>query len=631
MERLGKFWSTIVIILVLIAIFLSVNQIFYLGLFGITPIFEGYLYFLLACFIPLAFIIWPAKKSAGVQKIKWYDVILFLIPLVFFTYLGLNAETVTLMGWGTSAPTLPTIGSILVWFIVLEALRRVAGLVLMLISLVFSLFPLVTGYMPVNFLRGIPQDFVTTATNHIMSGNSILGVPMRTLGDLLVGFLIFGVVLVHTKGGDFFFNLAKSLFGRQRGGPAKVSVMGSAFFGMLSGSAVSNVVTTGSMTIPAMKRIGYSKHKAAAIEAASSTGGTTTPPIMGSAAFIMASFLAVPYGEIALAAAIPALLYFVGVLTQVDAYAAKHKIAGTPSDEEIPSFWQTLKTGWFFVGALILLIYLIVIVANEGHAPYYVSLFLILASFISKETRLTLKKTKDMILNAGKLIAEITTILAGVGFIVGSLSVTGVSFSFSRELVALAGDSALLILLAGAITSFILGLGMTVSAAYIFLAVVMAPALVQMGFDPIASHLFVLYWATVSYITPPVALSAYAASSIANASPIKTGFSAMQLGVVKYIMPFFFIYNTALIGRAEPVEVVVASLFALMGTWMIASAFEGYLIGLGELSVFLRIIVFVAGFLLFFPELLTSLSGLILTVIVYLGTTVKNRVTDVNA
>lgn len=561
-ERLGSFWSTIVIILVIVAAFLSFNQIFYLELFGINPIFEGYLYFLLACFLPLAFIIWPAKKSEQVQKVKWYDVILFFIPLVFFSYLGFNAQTVTLMGWGTSAPTMPTIGSIVIWFIILEAVRRVAGLVLMSICLVFSFFPLFTGYMPVNFLQGISQDFVTTATNHIMSGNSLLGVPIQTMGSLLIGFLLFGVILVHTGGGDFFFNMAKSLFGRQRGGPAKVSVIGSAFFGMLSGSAVSNVVTTGSMTIPAMKKTGYSNHYAGSIEAVSSTGGTITPPIMGSAAFIMASFLAVPYGEVALAAAIPAVLYFLAVLIQVDGYAAKNNLAGAPSDEQLPSFWQTLKSGWFFIGAVILLVYLIFILGNEAQAAYYVSLFLIFVSFINKETRLNFKKIADMLVSGGKLIAEIMTILAAVGFVVGALSVTGVSFSFSRELVALVGENALLILLAGALTSFVLGMGMTVSASYIFLAVVMAPALVQMGFDPIASHLFVLYWATVSYITPPVALSAYAAASIANASAIKTGFTAMRLGIISYIVPFFIVYNPALIGRAEPVEIVVSFLFA---------------------------------------------------------------------
>lgn len=622
--RLGKFWMTVTIIFVITAVLLSVNQLFYLNLFGFNPIFEGYLYFLMACFLPLAFIIWPARKTEPVQKVQWYDVILFIVALVVPIYLGINGERVVLMGWDTQAPPIPTIGSIFMWIAILEGVRRVAGLVLMLVCFVFSLFPMFAAQVPISFLSGIQFDFLETARNHIMSHNSLLGIPIRTLGNLLIGFLIFGVVLVNTGGGDFFFNLARSLLGRQRGGTAKVSVVGSAFFGMLSGSAVSNVVTTGSMTIPSMKRTGYANHYAGAVEATASTGGTVTPPIMGSAAFIMASFLAIPYSEIVLAAAIPAFLYFLGVLIQVDSYAANKKLVGELK-ENLPSTWKTLKEGWFFVIATLLLVFLIFFVKNEAQAPYYVSLFLILASFLRKETRLNVKKTLNMIVDGGKLMTEITTILAAVGFVVGALSITGVSFSFARELVAAAGGSALLILLAGAVTSFVLGMGMTVSAVYIFLAVIMAPALVQLGFDPVASHLYVIYWATVSYITPPVALAAYAASGIANSSPMKTGFTAMKLGFVKYIVPIFFVYNPALIARAEPVEIVITFIFAVLGVWWLSSALEGYLLGAGAMNIVTRIIVGVAGLLVFFPQLTTSLFGVAIMVVVFVWFFINNK------
>lgn len=624
-ERLGRFWTIIALILVLSAVCISVNQLFYLKLFGFSPIFEAYLYYLLASFLPLAFLIWPARKSEDVQKVQWYDVLLFIIALVFPIYLGINGERVVLMGWETNAPMLPTVGSILLWIVILEGVRRVAGLVLMLVCLFFSIFPIFAGNVPISFLQGISFDFVSTATNHIMSHNSILGVPMKTMGSLLIGFLIFGAVLVNTGGGDFFFKLAQSLFGNQRGGTAKVSVIGSAFFGMLSGSAVSNVVTTGSMTIPAMKKSGFKNHYAGAVEATASTGGTITPPIMGSAAFIMASFLAIPYAEIALAAAIPAALFFIGVLFQVDGYAAKNNLVGTPKSE-LPSFWTTFKEGWIYIFATILLVYLIFVSKNEAQAPYYVSLFLILGTFLRKETRMNLEKAKQLILDGGKLMAEITTILAAVGFIVGALSITGVAFAFSRELIAVAGGSALLILIAGAVTSFILGMGMTVSAVYIFLAVIMAPALVGLGFDPVAAHLYVIYWATVSYITPPVALAAYAASGIAKADPIRTGFTAMKLGAVKYFLPLFFVYNPALIGRAESFEIIVTAIFALLGVWWLSSSMEGYLIGLGNLSnIFLRVVVGVAGLLAFFPHLLTDFIGLAIMVIIYAWAFIKKK------
>jgi TRAP transporter 4TM/12TM fusion protein len=619
-ERLGRFWSVLTVILVVIAITLSINQVFHLKLIGFNPIFEGYLYFLIACFLPLSFIVWPAKKTEKVKKVQWFDIILFIIALVFPIYLGINSERAILMGWDVAAPLIPTIGSILLWIVILEGVRRVGGLVLMMVCLLFSVFPLITGYMPISFLQGVPFDFFSTATSHIVSHNSLLGIPIRTMGNLLIGYLIFGIVLVHTGGGDFFFNLAHAIFGRSRGGTAKVAVISSAFFGMLSGSAVSNVVTTGNLTIPAMKKTGFPNHYAGAVEATASTGGTITPPIMGSAAFIMAAFLAIPYGEIALAAAIPSFLYFLGMFIQVDGFAANNNLVGALPDEELPNVSQTLKEGWFYIAALFLLVFLLLWTRNEVQAPYYISIFLIAASSFSKKTRLTKRKTLDMFLNGGKLMTEITTILAAVGFVVGALSITGVAFSFSRELVAMAGDTAILILIAGAITSFILGMGVTVSAVYIFLAIVMAPALVRLGFDPLASHLFVLYWATVSYITPPVALAAYAASGIANASPIKTGFTAMRLGAVKYFVPFFFVYNPALIARGAPIDIIITFIFAVFGVWWFTSALEGYLIGMGKLSnLLMRILVGISGILVFFPQLFTSILGVVIMGFIYVG------------
>lgn len=627
-ERVGTFWKTIIVLLILSVVFLSVNQVFHLGLFGFMPITEGFLYYIIACLLPLAFIIWQPRKSDTVQKIKWYDVILFILAFIIPFYLAINSQNIILLGWERSAPLLPTIGSIMLWFIILEGARRVAGPVLMLVCLVFSFFPLVAGVIPINFLQGIPFDFVTTATSHIMSHSSLLGVPIRTLGNLLIGFLIFGTVLVHTGGGEFFFKLAQGIFGRARGGTAKISVLSSAFFGMLSGSAVSNVVTTGAVTIPAMKKSGFSKEYAGAVEAGASTGGTITPPIMGSAAFIMASFLAIPYGEIVLAAAIPAFLFFLGLFIQVDGYAAKNNILGTPPDVKLPSVWQTLKEGWFYIAGLLLLVYLILVTKNEAQAPYFVSIFILVASVFNKKTRLNWKKTVNMIIDGGKLMAEMVTILAAVGFVVGALSITGVAFAFARELVAAAGGSAILILIAGALTSFILGMGVTVSAVYIFLAIIMAPALVTLGFDPLASHLFVLYWATVSYITPPVALAVFAATGISGGNPLKSSWIAMKLGSVKYFVPFFFVYNPALIGRGEPMEVIITFIFAVLGVLMLSSSLEGYLIGVGKLpNLLFRTVVFISGFLLFLPELYSSLVGLLIAIAIYAYGFIKKKST----
>ena len=450
-----------------------------------------------------------------------------------------------------------------------------------------------------------------------MSTNSVFGIAYTTIGNLLLGFLVFGVVITRTGGGDFFFNLALSLFGRTRGGSAKVAVVGSAFFGMLSGSAVSNAVTIGAMTIPAMKKSGYKPHYAAAIEATASTGGSITPPIMGSAAFIMASFLATPYYQIALAAAIPALLYYIGLFIQIDGYAARNNLKGMDKSE-IPPFWATLKEGWIYIVAIGIMIAFLGFLNSEGQAPYYASLFLIIFAMLRKKSRINGKALFEMFVEIGKVLTDIVVIIAGVGFIVGALSATGVSFSFSRELVSAAGDNTLLILLGGALTCFVLGMGMTVSAVYVFLAIIMAPALVQVGVDPVAAHLFVIYWATVSYITPPVALAAFATASIAGASPMKTAIQAVQLGSVKFIVPFYMIYNPdILIGRGDLMGTVISTILAIIGVYAMGCSLEGYMLRAGNLNIFERIVIFVAGITFFFPYWYMAIIGLMLLGVVY--------------
>jgi TRAP transporter 4TM/12TM fusion protein len=615
-ERLNLFWKIVVVLSTVVGLFLSINMLFYLELFGINPIQNAYLIFLLACFMPIAFLIFPAKKT-HTTSVKWFDIVLFVMSIGITVYIGLQGERIILEGWDWNAPPLPTYLSVILWALLIEALRRTGGLVLALICLVISLYPLIASSMPIRFLQGQSYDFLTLARNHILSSNSVFGIAYTTIGNLLLGFLVFGVVITRTGGGDFFFNLALSIFGRTRGGAAKVAVVGSAFFGMLSGSAVSNAVTIGSMTIPAMKKSGYKPYYAAAIEATASTGGTITPPIMGSAAFIMASFLSVPYYQIALAATIPAVLYYLGLFIQIDGYAAKNNLKGLPKSE-IPSFWKTLKGGWYYIFAIAIMVYFLGVLNSEGQAPYFASLALIIIAMIKKETRMNKKQLFDMLIEIGKVLADIVVIIAGVGLIVGALSATGVSFSFSRELVAAAGDNTFLILIGGALTCFILGMGMTVSAVYVFLAIIMAPALIAVGVDPIAAHLYVVYWATVSYITPPVALAAFATASIAGASPMKTGFQAVQLGSVKFIVPFYMVYNPAiLIGRGDPMDTVISIVLSIIGISVIAVALEGYLIGVGVLNGIQRVLLFAAGLCMFFPTIYSPIIGIVVIAFVY--------------
>lgn len=612
--RVNSFWKIVVVGLTVLGVLIAMNQAFFWNPGGLSLLRNSYLYYILACFLPIVFITFPAVRSSGDKRIPSYDIALAVLTFLICAYFGVNGENIVNFGWDFVAPDIAVVFSFLLWAIVLEALRRTAGLVVTIIALLFSLYPLVADVIPIGFLQGIPFDLRSAAQVHAMGTDSIMGLPLQTAGAILVGFLVFGVALQHTGGAGFFYDLAQSLFGRYRGGSAKVSVISSGFMGMMSGSAVSNVLTTGPMTIPAMKRAGFSGRYAAGIEATASTGGTITPPIMGAAAFLMVSFVGVPYAEIALAAAIPALLYYYGIFIQVDAYSAKTGLRGMPRNL-LPNIGKVLLDGWPYLTALIGLVLLLVIHRNETQAPYFVIGFLLIVEIVRFALNNELKKLPGMLYDfvyaSGRTVAEIMGIIAGVGLIVGGLSMTGVSLSLARELVALVDGSLILILIAGAVTSFVLGMGMTVSAVYVFLAIVMAPALTQLGVNPIAAHLFVIYWATVSYITPPVALAAFAAAGIAKTPPMGTALTAMRLGAVKYIIPFAFVFNPALVAQDSSVFVIMyTTAFSVIGIFFLGCSFEGWMIGIGRrLPVVSRILLAAAGLATFAPELISSLIG----------------------
>lgn len=612
MERVRNhpFWFFVYMLFCTLPILLAINHMFRLRLFGITWLDNAYLYYMLACYLPIVFLIFPATKGGPRDRVPWYDVLLFLTACLTNGYLGMQGINIVSYGWEYSGPLVPTVFSVFLWILVIEAVRRSSDLTMMLVCLAFSLYPLFAFLMP-GVLQGQSFDFLTTARLHAMGANGIIGIPFFTVCTLLIGFIIFGIVIQNSGGGIFFFNLANSLMGRSRGGAAKIGILGSSFFGMLSGSTVSNVLAIGSMTIPAMKRTGFAPHYAAAIESCASAGGPIMPPVMGAAAFVMASFLNLPYYKIAIAAAIPACLYYLGLFVQVDGYAAKAGLKGLPS-AELPPFWGTLKDGWFYIGVIVILCYFLLTLAVEAWAPFYASAALILLTMIRKETRLTGQALLNIIAESGKNMAQLAAILGAAGLLIGGLSVTGVALSFSRELVAAVGNNTLLILIVGAITSFILGLGMTTTACYIFLAVVMVPALVALNIDELGAHMFVFYWGALSDITPPTALCVAAACGLAGSNFMQTGWTAMRLGAVKYFVPFFFVYSPALLTHGTWQEIVLHTTFAAVGIVIVGSALEGYLVGVGRLNPFLRIALFVGGGLIAFPEIYTTVFGLAL-------------------
>jgi len=419
----------------------------------------------------------------------------------------------------------------------------------------------------------------------------------------VIGFVGFGVVLQHTGGGQFFLNLAFAILGKQRGGPAKVAIVSSGLMGSMSGSVVTNVLTTGQLTIPAMRKSGMASHVAGGVEACASTGGVLLPPIMGSTAFVMATLLDIAYIDVAAAAALPAFLYFASLYLQIDAYAGREGVVGLAA-EDIPSLSKTIAEGWFYLGAFALLIFLLIFLQQESIAPYYATAALLVLNQFSPQHRLDLSGAVDLMYSVGKLLIELVVVLAGVGLIVGSLSLTGLSGTLVNDLLSMAGNDIGLLLFMGAVTSFVLGIGMTVTAAYIFLAVVLAPALVSQNLDPLSVHLFILYWAMLSYITPPVALGAYAAASIAEANPLQTGFAAMRLGSVIYIIPFIFVLDVAFIlqGPWHASAQVVAE--AILGVWLICAGLQGYMAGLGRLdSSLVRWLISLGGLAVAMPQL----------------------------
>jgi TRAP transporter 4TM/12TM fusion protein len=397
-------------------------------------------------------------------------------------------------------------------------------------------------------------------------------------------------------------------------------VLASSFFGSISGSVVSNVLTTGAFTIPAMKKTGYPAHYAAAVETNASSGGMLLPPVMGSSAFIMARWLGIPYVEVCAMAAIPSVLYFFAVMMQTDAYAAKMGLKGL-AKELVPSLLATMKTGWFYGFAFVLLVFFLAYLRLEGQAPFYAILMLLALAMIRKETRLKWKDLIHLIEGSGKILVQLVALFAGISMIVGALVYTGVATTVAGEIMRIAGGNVILVLIFSAIVALILGTGMQGASVYILLALMLAPALTAVGFYPPAVHLFLMYFAMLSFITPPVAMGAYAAAGLAGCSAVKTSVMAMRLGAVTYFLPFFFLFNPAMIAVGSAWDIFLATITAVLGIIIVSGALEGYMWGIGKMIWPFRIPYAAAGMLLLAPDGRLDIYGgivLVITVAIHL-------------
>lgn len=572
--------------------------------FGKSVWIEQYLAVFLGLIMTLVPLLVPATKTTPKDRLPWYDAILSVTGFALGLYVLIFYPDIAATS-GLTPLDRTIMGAIAVLFI-LECCRRLLGWALVVIVALFILYAhfsyLLSGPL---YSRGVP---LVRLANHIyLDPGALFGLPVRITGTIVLAFIFFGQVFFKTGGGKFLSDGAMSLMGKFRGGAAKASVVASSAFGTISGSAVANVVTTGYFTIPLMKRVGYPPHFAAAVEATASTGGQIMPPVMGVTAFLMAELLGIPYARIALAALVPGIIYYLGVFMQVDLEAAKRGLKGLPR-ETLPLFRKTLIDGWIFVIPVIVLIYTLFILFFD---PDIAGLYSIASAFIicmvKKASRINLQKLLAILEGTGEALLEIGIIAGAAGLILGVMAISGLGFSFSLALTELAGGNFYLLLLMAAIGAIILGMGMPVLAAYVLVVLLVAPALINIGMAPLSAHMFVFYFAVLSFLTPPICMSVYAAASIANCKPMPTALQAVRLGVAAYIVPFVFAFSPALLLMGHPAKVLTAIILAMLGIIVLSTGLEGYLIR--DLKWFERILAIVSGIGLMTPSWLGRGAG----------------------
>ncbi len=488
--------------------------------------------------------------------------------------------------------------------LVLECTRRVVGWTMVLIAGFFIFHTLNADlFFGMMFGPPVPNDVFIDAQFIQLIG--VFGIPVLVASTYIVLFIIFGGILIRSGAGRFFIDLAVALTGHRLGGPAKASVVASAFLGTVSGSATANVVTTGSFTIPMMKRLGYRARFAGAVEACASSGGQITPPIMGAAAFIIAEFLRVPYLWVIVAAIVPTFLYFSTVYFMVHLEADKFDIQRVPKDQ-CPNFWDVLKNGWHLLLSLVVLVALLVYGYTATMSAFWAILVLTLLTFVNSHTRMSPVDLFSAFESGVRSTIPVSVACACAGIIIGSIFVSGLGLKFTNSVIDLSGGILLILLFLTAIAAIILGMGITTTAVYITVAALIVPALIEMDVNPMAAHLFAFYFGVVSTITPPVALASFAAAAIAGTPPMATAWESARIGIAKYLVPFVFVYNPSLLFEGPWWWTAYSTAAAFGGVWLLSLSLEGWYNG--PLAMALRIPLAAAAICLMYPPLL-SLAG----------------------
>ncbi len=579
---------------------------FYTSGFGVISAQSHRGFYLLFTYL-LCLIYYPAWKKHPNSKILYvYDAIMIALSSGAILYWVFQYTT-----YASKRVGLPNSADIF-WGVVmivcsLEVTRRVLGNTLVVLGAVFILqlyfgphLGSIFGHKGMSWNRIIEYNFMT------MEG--MFGTIVTTFATYVMPFLIFGAFLEKSGGGEFFIDLAKALTGKIPGGPALIAVFGSAVFGSISGSPIANVVATGTFTIPMMKKIGYKPEFAGAVEAAASTGGQFLPPIMGAGAFILASLTQTSYGKVTMMALIPALLYYLSVGLMVYFRARRRNMTGL-SREELPDLKQVLKQGWYYVFVLVVAIAVIVMGMAAEAVAFYATLFVLFCSSFRKETRFTPQKFIDTLESAAKNSLMVGSAAGTLGIVMAGITLAGLGVKFSKMLLVVSGGNLVINILMILLIALVIGMGLPTTASYIIMAILAAPSLILMGVPAVQAHLLVFWLAMTSNVTPPVCVTAFAAASVAEADPMKTGFNACQLAVLLYIMPFTFVFRPALMMIGTPLEIITSVLLYVVACVGIAAAVQGWL--LVKLSPAIRILLGVASVIIMLPGPMFDIVGIV--------------------
>ena len=572
---------------------------------------EQFLALLVGLCLALVFLSTGPRGKAHKRATPWYDVLAAAVGLGVCLFIASDYEGISMASaMNPMAHLFPALAVVL---LLLEGVRRVAGFALMAIILVFLAYGL-WGYMMPAPLTGQQVSPQRLAVQIAFDPSAILGTALFICATAVVTFILFGSILEKAGGTEFFNDISLALFGGYRGGAAKIAVTSSALMGSISGSAVANVVSSGVVTIPLMKRSGYRAQTAAAVETVASTGGQLAPPVMGAAAFLMADFLQVDYSEVVLAALIPALLYFLSIFFQVDLAAARQGLRAL-SKSELPSARAVMARGWIYpLPFVVLIIAMFWLHLRVEEAALWACASLLPILVWRAGGRRSPGDLFDALASAGRSSTSVILIAAAAGIIIGILNLTGLSFSLTRILITLGENNLFLLLLLSAALSIVLGMGMPTVGVYVLLATLVTPSMIKLGVEPIAAHMFVLYFGMMSMITPPVAVAAFSAATLASSPPMRTAIEATIMAWPAFIVPFLFVFSPTLLGVGPSLAVIASTLTALAGVWCITAGGVGYIRDpAGPLS---RLAIFAAGAALLMPTdlfqgaLLLNVAGL---------------------